>query len=271
MTVASTGNDGQNVATQPARLTFNNLWGYVYGISSVNTSGLPSSFANQGEGTYGYAPGEAIISAFPNDRLAAVTGTSFSAPLFSGALALAKADYPGITGNELYYQLMSGTNRQAFWNNGVSFSGFGSLDIEKLMGSLRLKNGGFETGDVSGWSWTSNASTIKNNLQSGYYNLRIPFNRSSGGVAQIVTGLEPDTLYKFQAYVRTDGNAKASLGVKNYGYNDYSYQVATNGSYWRPWISFRTGPYSTSAEVYFKKDSGFYDVLADEFLLTKME
>ncbi len=271
VTVASTGNDGQNVATQPARLTFNNLKGYIYGISSLNASGLPSSFANQGEGTYAYAPGEAVISAYPGKRLAALTGTSFAAPLFSGALALAMADYPEITGNDLYYQLMSGTNRQVFWNTDKAFSGYGSLDLEKFMGALRLKNGGFETGNVSGWNWSSNAGTIKNNLISGHYNLRIASNHSTGGVSQIITGLEPNTLYKFQAYVRTDGSAKASLGVKGHGYSEYSHQVATKGNYWNPWITFRTGPNSTSAEIYFKKDSGYSDVLADEFILTKLE
>jgi len=86
--VASAGNNGQSVVVYPA--------GYqqVMGIASTSNQDVRSSFSNFGSVVTIAAPGEGIISTYPFNHYAAGWGTSFSAPLVSGAAALlAQLDY----------------------------------------------------------------------------------------------------------------------------------------------------------------------------------
>ena len=80
--VASVGNDGKKVTVYPA--------GYssVVGVASTSNQDNRSSFSNFGSATDLAAPGEAIVSTFPRNRYALGWGTSFSAPMVSGAAAL---------------------------------------------------------------------------------------------------------------------------------------------------------------------------------------
>jgi subtilisin family serine protease len=80
--VASAGNNGKNVTVYPA--------GYeaVIGVASTSDSDVRSKFSNFGGAVALAAPGEAVISTFPGNRYAMGWGTSFSAPMVSGAAAL---------------------------------------------------------------------------------------------------------------------------------------------------------------------------------------
>ena len=80
--VASAGNDGQNVMVYPA--------GYdsVIGVASTSDQDVRSSFSNYGQVVTLAAPGEAIVTTYPRNRYALGWGTSFSAPMVSGAAAL---------------------------------------------------------------------------------------------------------------------------------------------------------------------------------------
>ena len=82
--VASTGNDGSNTTAYPA--------GYsdvVMGVASTNNQDVRSTFSNYGsQMTWLAAPGENIVSAYPYGHYVAASGTSFSAPMVSGAVAL---------------------------------------------------------------------------------------------------------------------------------------------------------------------------------------
>lgn len=82
--VASAGNEGQETLVYPAAL------GLAIGVGSTALDDLRSSFSNFGDDLVTLAaPGEEIITAFPGGgSYAAGWGTSFSAPLVSGAVAL---------------------------------------------------------------------------------------------------------------------------------------------------------------------------------------
>jgi hypothetical protein len=81
--VASAGNDGQAAEVWPA------AYGTVMGIGSTNNQNVRSLFSNYGNSLVTLAaPGEGIITLYPKEHYAQVWGTSFSAPLVSGAAAL---------------------------------------------------------------------------------------------------------------------------------------------------------------------------------------
>jgi Big-like domain-containing protein/subtilase family protein len=83
--VASAGNAGQEVLVYPGSLR------NVLGVGSTTTGNPParSWFSNFGDASVSLgAPGEGVITTYPGGGYAAASGTSFSAPLTSGAAAL---------------------------------------------------------------------------------------------------------------------------------------------------------------------------------------
>ncbi|HWC97582.1 MAG TPA: S8 family serine peptidase [Candidatus Sulfopaludibacter sp.] len=82
ISVASVGNDGQQSVVYPA------AYSNVIGVASTDNAGVRSSFSNYGSVVSLAAPGEEILTTFPGNRFAAGWGTSFSAPMVSGAAAL---------------------------------------------------------------------------------------------------------------------------------------------------------------------------------------
>src|SRR6266576_1380296 len=81
---ASAGNDGMEEIVYPAAYQND-----VIGVASTSNTDTRSSFSNYGGAiVWVAAPGEAIISSYPFGTYAAGWGTSFSAPLVSGAAAL---------------------------------------------------------------------------------------------------------------------------------------------------------------------------------------
>ena len=81
--VASAGNDGKAENVYPAALA------NVMGVASTTNTDTLSSFSNYGSQlVWVAAPGEGIITTYPFGTYAAGWGTSFSAPMVSGAAAL---------------------------------------------------------------------------------------------------------------------------------------------------------------------------------------
>ncbi len=81
--VAAAGNDGLQAMVYPAGL------GDAIGVASTNARDYLSDFSNYGDDLVTLAaPGEDIITTYPGGGWAMVSGTSFSAPWVSGAVAL---------------------------------------------------------------------------------------------------------------------------------------------------------------------------------------
>lgn len=81
--VGSAGNSGSRVVVYPA--------GYraqVAGVASTTLQDVRSDFSNFGDAVAIAAPGENVITTYPGNNYAGVSGTSFSAALISGAAAL---------------------------------------------------------------------------------------------------------------------------------------------------------------------------------------
>ena len=127
--VAATGNRGSDRLVYPAAEE------WVAGVASVDAQSERSTFSNYGEGLTSFgAPGEALISVFPGGLYAAVWGTSFSAPLVSGALAVLLAS----SSEEVEGDNAAGALRDTALEAGEdSALGEGILDVSRALRKLR--------------------------------------------------------------------------------------------------------------------------------------
>lgn len=100
--VASAGNNGSGRAYYPAALS------QVIGVGSTNDSDQRSPFSNYDNSAITAAPGEAIVTTYPGNNYAAAWGTSFSAPLVAGAIALFDQVKPRIKVDDLQDVMDSG-------------------------------------------------------------------------------------------------------------------------------------------------------------------
>jgi len=80
--VAAAGNAGKDVLVYPASDK------QVLGVGATNNHYVRSVFSNYGDVVDLAAPGEGLITSYPGKHYAAVSGTSFSAPLVAGGAAL---------------------------------------------------------------------------------------------------------------------------------------------------------------------------------------
>jgi thermitase len=274
--VASAGNDAvlEGITFPAAAAFWDGTRGFVFGIGSVNSGDILSSFSNYGWNLFGLAPGEAIFSAFPGNSTASFTGTSFATPIFSGALALGLAELPSGADPTAFSEYMinsvrsgdlSGQNLAA---RGTGDIGKGRLDVESLIRNLPgwtpkvdydgtniLQNGSFSDNSLSSW-WFSGTPEIVSD--EGHPVAQV---KPGDAIAQGTWGLlKPNTTYTLSAMIRIpDGLNYASFGVDKFGGASSMYVTPLGATYRPHYITFTTGPKSDSADVYISNWSGNSD------------
>ncbi|MBM7565802.1 OmpL47-type beta-barrel domain-containing protein [Paenibacillus sacheonensis] len=117
-----------------------------------------------------------------------------------------------------------------------------------------IKNSGFY-GNTDNWlKWTTNGTTDVQQVpaspdwQVRGRQFRLKLGPGGAGVEQKITGLKPDTDYKFVAWVYNEPGESIVLGVFNYGGTAIDI-TSKDTQFVRKEITFRTGPTNTDARV----------------------
>ena len=156
--VAAAGNNGQlNNLDSPALFSWSSsTYQMTIGVGSVKANDQKSSFSSYGDSVYSFAPGENIWSAYPSNRSANFTGTSFATPIVSGSIALAMSETPDPNKRKFVIRDPA-TNVPFLWNSldwptSLNLSGYtrGRLNLENYVRNL------------PGW-------TEPTNIQAGVY------------------------------------------------------------------------------------------------------
>lgn len=138
--VASSGNEGLL-----NKISFPAAYDEVLAVGSTNSyNDQVSRFSNQGNQMDLVAPGESII--LPNiirgeGNYALLNGTSFSAPMVSGAASILFGTYPDLTPDEVKI-ILKESARDLYQTGWDKTSGYGLLDVHNalLMGSDKTRN-----------------------------------------------------------------------------------------------------------------------------------
>ncbi len=97
--VAAAGNDDTNEPHYPS------AYPDVLSIAAISNNGTKASFSNYGPTIDAAAPGINILNTTSNNNYSLGTGTSASAPIVAGILALIKTQHPNWTGVQVKEQL----------------------------------------------------------------------------------------------------------------------------------------------------------------------
>lgn len=121
LVIAASGNDGlDNDAYLQSPASLEN----VLSVGSCSVQDRVSGFSNFGMNVDVYAPGENILSTYPNNQYRSLNGTSFSSPLVAGIAGLIKAVHPDWTPDMIAAQIrstadpligISTDNRPKYW------------------------------------------------------------------------------------------------------------------------------------------------------------
>ena len=147
--VAAAGNDGAGQVAYPA------AYDGVLAVAAVDALGQPAAFSNYGPQIDIAAPGVGVPVAWTGDQFASVSGTSFSAPLVSAALAMVLQQNPRLSGTEAVRILLDNANEAAIPGKDA-YVGDGILNIERILD--RDRRGVFDAA-VAGYTLNPEATT----------------------------------------------------------------------------------------------------------------
>ena len=277
--VASAGNEGRSdTITYPAQYIWTGTIGqYLSSVGSVDTSNRFSSFSNRADTVFNLAPGENITSAFPGNRTAKFTGTSFAAPLVTGILAVALREASWADPGTLLSHVWRGApignlSNTVFPTNQV----FRLLEFETYLRNLYLftpaiepsntnliQNPGFES-DTSPWTGWGSTVTRGTTRLSGSFGATLI---GTSSLCQTVTGLNASTNYVVVA--RAQNTARDQDGLLTVSSSSgllTTLSYGNSGMYWpHLHLAFSTGPSTTSATICIKNYAGTSNV--DDFEL----
>jgi subtilisin family serine protease len=212
ITVASAGNAGTNTPRYPA--SYDN----VVSVASTGSGDVKSWFSNYHTTVDICAPGESIYSTLWNNTYTYYDGTSMSAPIVSGTVALIKAKFPSYTPQQVVDKLKAGVDDIYNLNPGyIGMLGTGRVNVYKcLTGGMTLQAnftgsptninpGGSvnftdqSTGSPTTWTWT------------------FPGGTPGSSTVQNPTGIVYNTIGSYDVTLQVgDGTNTSSLTKPNY-------------------------------------------------------
>jgi hypothetical protein len=155
------------------------------------------------------------------------------------------------------------------WKVGHDFDNPPIVDTtrSKPLHRNRLENSAFEYDDhLKPWfkvkgeatpeiGWKKQITPDTANLRMGSSSMKLGPN---GEIAQVVTGLTPNTWYEFAGFLKTENNERAELGVRDHGEIErLSPSFGKHRGIPQDWVRsilhFKTGPSSTSATVFIRR------------------
>jgi subtilisin family serine protease len=122
--VASAGNNNTSSPQYPA------VYSGVITVAATDINDVKGSFSNYGKHVELDGPGVNIISAYPDDLYAMVSGTSFSAPIVAAELALVRSiKFYGVTTSVTSATVNIDANNPKY----IGLLGSGRVDILKAV------------------------------------------------------------------------------------------------------------------------------------------
>lgn len=161
--VMAAGNDALNSLYYPAayaKTATNNQM--LLSVGSVTANDTLSSFSNYGTALEFVAPGDQIYSAYPDQQIAYFTGTSFSAPVVAGTVALNMGETTYRTSSETYLA-----------NEAIAVSSYKRPDITSTLRAapdIRTKSALLVTGSSK---LTSDETVLSTTLTKMGYNVTV--------------------------------------------------------------------------------------------------
>ena len=153
LVVAAAGNGNDNLDVFPS---YPGAHTRVLAVGSTEKdSRRRSDFSQYGKTVEVFAPGEGIITTYPNnDYSSGITGTSFSSPLVSGVAALIKTRFPEISPDALREQLRLSSENMDAANPGYA----GQLGRGYVNAEASLQPATVPAVRVERWSWNDSDS-----------------------------------------------------------------------------------------------------------------
>jgi len=160
LVVASAGNSGgsMNVDT----INYPAKYDSVIAVGAVDQSNRIAKFSSTGSSLEVVAPGTGINSTYLNNTFAKISGTSMSAPIVSGLLALYKEMYPEMLNHELRVMLQKKVIDLGIQGRDNLY-GYGVVQYSEILNNvLRLsgKNRFEVAANIANFGWTESANTI---------------------------------------------------------------------------------------------------------------
>jgi len=125
--VASPGNDGLSEAASPARHPD------VISVGAVDALGQHLNFSHTDENLSASAPGLQITAAYPGDKITEFSGTSASAPFFSGAIAAVMSESNSPISAQEAVDILLATTNEAGAAGADAVYGNGILDVGRAI------------------------------------------------------------------------------------------------------------------------------------------
>lgn len=122
LVVVAAGNDNADCSAYSPASNSN-----VYTVSALSTADKKAYYSNYGSKVEASAPGDNILSTYPNGKYAYMSGTSMAAPVVSAIAAMVKAENPNLTPSKIK-QILDQSAKDLGTTGRDIYYGYGKVD-----------------------------------------------------------------------------------------------------------------------------------------------